>query len=155
MSLQKLALQLTFLGLIVSVVSARAQSTEPGYLLALSAPSASLTAGADIKVDVTMKNTSDHDVFYMVDPSGKLSPFSFDVRDAQGGAVPKVPRKPGPGASGSYFRATLHPGESIQRERTLGKEFDLSKPGRYTIHVERQDDDVVVRSNVITITVVP
>jgi hypothetical protein len=37
----------------------------------------------------------------------------------------------------------------------LGKEFDLSKPGRYTIHVERQDDDVVVRSNVVTITVVP
>jgi hypothetical protein len=154
-SRQKIVLHLIWMGLMVGVALAGAQSTGPAYSLSLNVPSTSLSVGADIKVHITMKNTSDHDLFYRVDPSGKLLPFSFDVRDSQGAAVPKMPRRPGPGASGSYFRGTLHPGESIERDRILGKEFDLSKPGRYTIHVERQDDDVVVRSNVVTITVVP
>jgi len=155
MSLQKAVLYLTFLGLVAGLLPAQGPPEETGLLLSLTAPTTALTAGTDFKVQVTMQNTSNHYVFYRADLSGKTSPFSFDVRDSRGGEVARAPRKPGPGAGGSYFRATLHPQESMTNERVLTRDFDFSKAGRYTIQAVRQADNVIVKSNVVTVTVVP
>ena len=55
---------------------------------------------------------------------------------------------------GSVFTATAHPGDKIEEELILNKEYDLSKPGKYTIQVrERNPKFQAIKSDTITITV--
>jgi len=152
MTLIKLAVGLIVLEL---VVSARAVAGEPDCSLILSAAKTTMKVGEDLKVEVTMTNSTDHDVFYKAD----FPPFMIEVRDNDNKKVSeteygrKVHGKNRPG--GSYFAMPMHPGESIRRQPVLSQEFDLSQPGKYSIQAIRQVDDMVVKSNMVSITVVP
>jgi hypothetical protein len=71
-------------------------------------------------------------------------------------APPNSPPRPGPEAP-KGFGTYLAPGQSISEESDLSKEFDLSRPGTYTVRAFMRGPDPAagnsVTSNTLTFTV--
>jgi hypothetical protein len=140
-----------------------ASPVESWFSLTIGTPEAIATAGSDVKLKVRFTNDTGKNLYYAVGGPGRGGPaFDINVRDSQGNAVPETSyglrmhgKDPRPW-SGSVFRATSHSGETVEINLILSKEYDLSKPGKYTVQV--QDRRPVVRpvkSNIVTITVLP
>jgi hypothetical protein len=107
-----------------------------------------------------MTNTSDEQVGLTTWPED----FRMDVFDSKGKVVGK-PQEPGDSttnqktgnfpAQGSSQGLKLAPHRVHRWQEDLSKEFDLSKPGKYTVQATRMYGKVPVKSNVLTITVLP
>lgn len=83
---------------------------------------------------------------YVYDAEGKLAPLKDYGRTVVMHEQP---------IADENFPLTLRPQDSFQREIELSKLYDLTKPGRYAIQVERFDDlaGVVSKSNLATLTI--
>lgn len=148
----------------VDVAGMPDDSPKSAFSIVVSAPTTTVKAGEDLKVEVTITNTSDHDIFY---GAQNEIPFGLEVRDSGGGEVSKTPdalRAFNGLTDGSSFALSIHPGESLDRERLLNKDFELRKPGAYTVWATRMfgsktaDSKIVTttaKSNIVTITIVP
>jgi hypothetical protein len=127
-----------------------------------------VVVGSNVEVEVEMRNISQEGVGFV--PSGTMSysttSFRWDIRDIAGKPVPmteyglKANCLDSPGGvpricAGSIFSAILDPGKSITQKLALSKEYNLSKPGRYTIQAFHTDGKIDVISNTITLTVTP
>jgi hypothetical protein len=144
------------------------EKTAPALSISITAPD-HVKTGTDVKLDVAVTNTSDHEVYYSPFGAGTVSPTSLDVRDADGNTVPAIPNprkelplpppKPGEGRAGGFSASTsgirIGSGKTIHLERVINKEFDLGKPGKYTVQLAHQLDGVLVKSNAVTVTVDP
>jgi hypothetical protein len=105
-----------------------------------------------------MTNTSNHEINASAVYEGSISSsYEYDVRDIAGN-VPQKREHKGPGRLSTITR-TLKPGESVTDNANVARWLDLSQPGEYTIQVSRRInghvDDDVVKSNIITVTVLP
>jgi len=142
-------------------------STPPRISIAINTPQAVVKAGSDVVVEVEMKNISQVDVPDGAPLTGGASTgFRWQVRDSSGKQVAMTDYgiqanhlasssgEPHMWA-GSFFSAPLAPGKVITQRLALTKEYDLSKPGKYTIQATRGDAQTDVKSNVITLTVIP
>jgi hypothetical protein len=140
--------------------------------------------GAPIPLKLTMTNTSDRDFRYSVmiklcpPPIEHLSLTMRQVQlllyDSEGNLVPLTPygaavqgrtgpvalppgaeREKGVGCFGRGTLDILKPGESRIEEADLSKEFDIKKPGKYTVRAQRLDKDskAVVRSEAVALRV--
>jgi hypothetical protein len=124
-----------------------------------------IRTGANLQLQIKVKNISDHDLslFVPFDETGIAQMFDVNVRDSAGASVPET-------AVGMHVHGktaepplisgpvkTISPGKEIDRNTDLTRIFDLAKPGTYTVQVTRMDFDqkVLVKSNIITITVTP
>ncbi len=119
-------------------------------------------AGLPVDLHIVMTNTSGQDVDCTGEPSNGLDRnFRYDVTDAAGGTVPKIARKhPEIGETSSIWPCVLKPGQSANAAGgRISNVYDLSRPGEYSIQVSsfvaRDPRSDVVRSNVITVTVLP
>jgi len=125
-------------------------------------------AGSSIVVAVRKTNISDHEIdkgSCVSEATGDHCGGHYDVRDSHGERV--EPNKPamsliGDGRGGHLIGTKdnlLQSGESNISRDNVSQAFDLSKPGTYTIqlsqHVARGSESDVVRSNIITVTVLP
>jgi hypothetical protein len=148
---------------LASKTTAQVASEKPPFTITISTPQATVKAGLDVKVEATMTNTSDQDVSYAV---GVGPIINVDVRDAEGKPVSETPegrkihgtdRRDGPGGVLTVIRIPLKPGKTLAGESILSKEYDLSKPGKYTVQAHRFDgvSMTMVKSNTITLTVTP
>ena len=120
----------------------------------ISAQSLQVKAGSEFKLDVVTTNTSDEPVYLSFYPWD----FKVDVRDSNGKAVGKVKQAEEKDAGGHTNMAQarqLAPHEVDRWQETLDRNLDWSKPGKYTIQVTRMYGKTAVKSNTITITVVP
>lgn len=140
------------------------QPVTPPFSVTLSTAKPEVKVGVDIKVKVALTNLSDEQFNYV--PGGKL-----DVRDDKGEKVSeiKVPPKrvEQVAKDGSRIRIVLPPHGSYQALEilphqtmtfpnvVLNNRFDLSRPGTYTIQYVEQYGAASVKSNLISITVVP
>jgi hypothetical protein len=141
-------------GLAPAVPSAAA--AQPAVSLILNAPKTMLKIGADLKVEVTMTNISDHDVSYRANLAGGSLPFEIVVHDATGNKVPRTPKGLSVlGNDGSAILIRIHPGETIHRDLLLNEDFDLNRPGKYTVQAMRRVGHVMAESNVVVATIVP
>ena len=136
---------------------AGSQVTPPAQVplsVTISAPSRQVKAGSEFKLDVVITNTSDEPVSLSFYPGD----FRVDVRDSNGKAVGKVKQAEEKDAGGHTNMAQarqLAPHEVDRWQETLDRNLDWSKPGKYTIQVTRMYGKTAVKSNTITITVVP
>jgi hypothetical protein len=139
------------------------QPAEPWFSVTIAGPKANLSVGSDVKLRVLFVNNTDKDIrFPGAGPARSGPVFDIDVRDSGGKPLLETPyglkmhgKDPHPW-SGSAFAATARPGDKIEEELILSKEYDISKPGNYTVQVlERNPKFAAVKSNSITITVVP
>ena len=127
----------------------------------ISTPNPTIKAGADLKIDEALTNTSDKPLSGT--PDGTLK-----VHDNNGKAVTAVePPKPDVETvlkdgtrvpvvrvlQGSHQSQIMLPG-TTHFELVVNKYFDLSKPGMYTIQVSESFHGFVVNSNTVTVSVV-
>lgn len=142
-------------------------NTAPRISIAIKTSQTVVKTGSDVVVQVEMKNISQVDVpdgAPLAD--GPTTSFQWEVRDSSGKQVAMtdyglranhldspngVPRV----WAGSFFSAPLAPGKVITQTLALTKEYDLSKPGKYTVQASRGDGQTRVKSNIITLTVTP
>jgi hypothetical protein len=163
---QFLICPLTFLFLFATpLVSADKQQL---FSLAIAPSTVTLKSGAELRLRVTVTNTSDRRIGFIRSPAALPEEglrYNIDVRDPQGQSAP-------PSASarqlsknttvilGSNVARWLNPGESFVDEIDITKLYDLSQPGKYSIAVAREIPPAqnlgkgIVKSNSITVRVV-
>ena len=138
------------------------------FSLTVAAPKEPIKAGTELRLLVTVTNTSDRDISFITSPG--LIPedgarYEIDVRDIQGSPAPpsaylRTKDNRIPTEYGSNIARTLGPGESFVDKVTVTRFYDLSQPGKYTIWVAlptppRQNlGEGKVKSNSITVTVI-
>lgn len=154
-------------------MSSTAQQETP-IAASISTPTPTIKSGAELKVYVTITNTSDHAVrlYKALGPDGQAEATNhIDVLDADG---KKLPRIDGPAIQMNgrinhlpkrwISRTTIavEPGKSSEDFLILSNLFDLSKPGKYSVtlrHEMRADDSdpniklIYANSNTIAFTV--
>ena len=133
------AIALTF------VATLAAQGPKQSFSLTIAAPKEPLRAGTELRLLVTVTNTSDRNISFITSPGpipedGLL--YEINVRDAQARSAPpsvylRTRDKRIPTDYGSRFARTLRPGQSFVDQVTVTKFYDLSRPGNYTISVAR------------------
>ena len=165
--------------LFTSVISAGGQAqvaqpapAEPKFSLTIKTAQGTVKVGSDVVVEAEMKNISAEDVFYSVFTGRGDGPvasgFTWEILNSKGKPVPfteyglKLNRPEPELGSGGYVPAAgktifglLGPGKAIVEKMALSKEYDLSKPGKYSIQALRSDGKTDVKSNIITLTVTP
>lgn len=125
--------------------------------------------GSPIVIEVQLKNISDHDIMrgsiagYEDRP--EVLGFRPVLRDDQGKEPPltnwgrRVFGRPLPGEPSLTLNAVgliaVHPGEVFRSEIKLNDLYDLTAPGKYTVHVTHYDTDnkELVSSKPITFTI--
>lgn len=142
----------------IRVVQAAPQPKKPTFTIQISMPQTVIESGAPATVNATLTNASDHDIFEAIG----IPHRAINIKVFSGNKpVPETPYglkahgKDSRPFVGSVFRAAIKPGSVIKVEADLSKEYNLSKPGKYTVQAERWDDNThqMVESNTITITV--
>ncbi len=158
------------LGLFMLGVTSIAYSQAPQqpFTITISADKPQVKAGDDVYLNVTMTNASDHDEDCTRNWSNALDRnYNYDVNDEYG-QVPKIEKKYHGGSRLSP--CIIKPGETAKSGGLISVLYDFSRPGKYTIQVSRaiwgddqrpepsgtvQTSQPDVRSNIITITVLP
>lgn len=139
------------------------------FSLTIAAPSEPLKSGSELRLHVTLRNTSEARIGFIRSPG--LIPeegfrYEIEVRDANGHAAP--PSEHVRELSGkrtvewsSNLARWLNPGESFVDEVCITEFYDLSRPGKYTVSVAREFPPAQglgkgsVKSNVVTVVVTP
>lgn len=122
-------------------------------------------AGSGVVIGIRKINRTDHEIARLTETGGPYG-YVYDVRDRDGNPVrTKSPydrgwiRSGGPGRVRGSKDMVLEPGEGYVSSAPISNWYDLSQPGKYTIQVsEHVSDDPrsdVIRSNVITVDIVP
>jgi hypothetical protein len=140
------------------------QSNEPAgpqFTMTLSPVQAVVQAGSAVKAKVVTVNTSSYELYfeYPVGPDRTTS-YVATVHDENGNTPPDTPgnrRFRANLVEGSFTFDRIKPGGVSTDVIDLGRLYDLSHPGTYTIQVQRSAtiSPVVVKSNSVTITVIP
>ncbi len=140
------------------------QTILPSFSLTISAKTA-IQQGSDVKIRIALTNTSTRKLSVLHEKAneiGELVGFSLDVRDTNNIQVPLT-------AYGkAYYNhelalvvapyyADVQPGQTLEDWIVVSKLYDLSKPGKYAIQVQRTDEDtsLVIKSNVLPIIIAP
>jgi hypothetical protein len=162
------------LGLLMLGVTGVAYSQTPHqpFSITVSTAKAEVRSGDPVYLNVVMTNTSDHDVDCTIYASNALDRnYRYYILDEDGQPAPKIRRRyPEIGETFSLRPCILKPGEtSLPSGGMISILYDLRRPGKYTIQASRpiwgddqrpepsgavQSDQVDVKSNIITITVV-
>ncbi|HWB86848.1 MAG TPA: hypothetical protein VG675_22070 [Bryobacteraceae bacterium] len=177
--LAAIAMLIAFPGLGLTQDEAR---SKPSVSVALSARPTQVKLGGPAPVKLTMTNTSDHDlhlsVMYVMCPPlinayVTVRQMQVQLYDDEGNPVPLTvygtvvqgrsgaerepasgKRERGIGCGGHGQLAILKPGESRTEEADLSKEFDIKKPGTYTLRAQKLDNEnkAVVKSGAVSVT---
>jgi hypothetical protein len=150
-----------------------AQKTSP-ITASITTPTPVTKCGADVRVDVTVTNDSDHIVrlYKALGPDGQAEAANHvDVFDAEGKALSRIDGRTiqlqeevhhSPKQWISRKTVPVEPGKSLNDFLILSNLFDLSKPGKYSVTVRHEmrsdgsDPDhklIYATSNTITITI--
>jgi hypothetical protein len=133
-------------------------AVEQPFTISIDAPTPIVKAGADVWVNVQLKNNSRTDL----NESGSISGMTgldpnlvFEVRDTGGNLVAKRVYEHPELATGTPVNRLLKPGETLTVQQNLARLCDMAKPGRYVVQVSREAQRRVVKSNKVTIVVTP
>jgi len=136
------------------------ESENQKFKITVSADNSEVKTGSDVCVETSLTNTSSHDLFISFAVGNGTLDFDYEVR-FEGRDL--ISAKPLPGRFvGSVEGGELKPNDVRSVHECLNKRYDLSKPGKYMIRAVRgawintkAKKIKSIRSNVVTITVVP
>jgi purine nucleosidase len=136
-----------FLELLVE----RIVGATPAFTLSVSAPKTTLVSGEPIRLDVTIENHTDRLIML---PDYRSS-AGITVWDSGGNILSRA--EAAQFHHGSIFASMVESGKTITESLNVGRFFDLTKPGEYSIEIEGRDQDSksVSKSNTVTVTVTP
>jgi uncharacterized protein (DUF58 family) len=160
----------SLLALFVATSPAQ-QTSASSFSITISADQSTVKVGAPITIRILFKNTSNEEIALAKIPGDRKGEKHnlVDVRDADGKMPPETEYKQALEGKrdnvkghvvlpmASNFTQFLKPGDVMQDNLDVTDLYDLSKPGRYTIQIERNDDisKTLVKSNVVTVTINP
>jgi len=143
-------------------------SLPPVISLAISAVRKSVRARSPVRVKVVLTNKSSHGI--LVGREVRGSDCQIEVRDVNGhlardtafGSV-RNGRAESSRVTPQYlvvngFDVTVKAGETLSWELDASKWFDMTQPGKYSIHIQKRDPEslqTIVKSNAITVRVTP
>ena len=120
-------------------------------------------AGAWVAFRIRKTNITDHEIIKLSDAPGAFG-YMYDVRDGSGNVVEfkkhegLMMTSDGENRISGTKDMVLQPGESKSNFESLESLYEIDKPGTYTIqvseHVSNDPASEVVKSNIITVTVV-
>lgn len=121
------------------------------------------TTEEDLQINLTNISSHDLSIYSPFAETGIAQMFDIDVRDSTGASAQETSLGMYVHGKTSKQKMTSGPtqlissGKTLARSTNLAAIFDLTKPGTYMVQVTRSDRDrkVLVKSNVITITVTP
>lgn len=133
-------------------------NTQP-FTLILEAEENPVKAGSEVKVEITLCNSSNR-AMHMSYGLSELD-YAFEVRDSQDRIPPETEfarKSKGRGYFSSDHLFYLQLGESLPKAPlVVSKFYDLSRPGKYTIQVSRAVPKELgggtIKSKAITITI--
>lgn len=118
-------------------------------------------SGSEVWINVRLTNKSGSDLDMsggFSDTTGLDPNYHFDVRDEHGRPVPKRVYPHPELDTGKPVNRTVKPQETFTEEQRVSALYDMSRSGQYVVEVWRRvsenPKDGVVKSNVITITIV-
>ncbi|WP_260736375.1 alpha/beta hydrolase family protein [Tunturiibacter lichenicola] len=130
------------------------------FTITLSAPDNEVQVGSDARVTITLTNVSDHQILFGHKPGMDSPEFSYriEVRNAAGKIVEETEygreamlRQQSESRTVDY----VQPGGTTVQTAHIAKLVSLNRPGRYTVQVSRKVGSAVVKSNELTLNVVP
>jgi hypothetical protein len=150
---------LTLVVLTVYSTSSFGRTTAPSTLT-LEAEENPVKAGSEVRVDITLQNSSNRDIHVHLSLAGME--YTFEVRDGQNRIPPETEyarKAKGRGYFSNDQIFYLQPGESLPKNPlVLTKFYNMSRPDKYTVQVSRAVPKELgggtVKSNTLTITVV-
>ena len=143
-----------------TIAPSHASAGGADFTITLSAPDNEVQAGSDARVVITLTNVSDHQILFGHRPGTNNPEFSYriEVRNAAGHAVEAT-------EYGSEAQQRLQmesrtvdyvqPGGTAVQTAHIAKLVSLTRPGRYTVQVSRKAGGAMVKSNELTLNVVP
>lgn len=150
--------------LVTSFGPIQAPPAKQPFAIQISAPQQALEAGSGLEIEILLKNTSAEPLDCsgnLSDLTGQDSNVTVDVRDEHGHPLAKR-IYPHPELAGGHpiLNCTVAPGKTWIMSQSVGRIFDMTRPGKYTIQVSRpisftDPQAGVVRSNTLTVTIVP
>ena len=150
-------MRFAIVGLLIAMGVSFAES---GHLsLKLTALDSQVKTGTRIMVRVTTTNNSDRPITYYNTNPG--CDYSLRVLTAGGAPAPETPFKKQTscdggnlGITGRNIRVSLKPGESSSEDILITDLYDMSRPGEYTVQVDRAFPDIGrLTSNIAKISV--
>jgi len=142
-------------------------ASSPSFTLALHSGTrnrnaSEFRAGSDVWITIVEKNITNHTIDFSGSFSGGVdNAFLYDVKDEDGKPAEQVQMSRLESQMGNPYWSDILAGESEAREVLLSQKYKFDRPGKYFIQVSRPDIDfldkdgnrVVVKSNIITITI--
>lgn len=141
------------------------QDPNPPFSLTISAQPGVFTVGLPIPINVVLTNTSSHQISLL---ELNWCSCTAEIRDSQGALVkakPLVDKLPDGRvlvrhAASSAMTVLVDPGKTANDGcpfYDLADEYELARPGKYSVQVLRYDDEdkIWVRSNTISIVELP
>jgi len=135
----------------------------PPFSLQLKALDSTVKAGSPVRLEVKTTNASTNAI--SLSKSNPALEYEFSVRNPQGGRAAEsesFKRMKDPNKPVMIFRLTsevLKPGESATEVVVISEFYDLTRPGLFTIQVERRVPEQlghgVVKSNTVSVTITP
>jgi hypothetical protein len=139
----------SYLFSLVVLVAGNGQTVPShSFKLIISTPQASVRSGDEIRIKITLTNTSKSDLLVPKSINNDEAGFHYDVevRDEKGNVVPKKEvnlglKDLGNGRSEALIPietmvvVTVKPGESLVEEMVVTGRFEKFLPGKYTIRV--------------------
>jgi hypothetical protein len=114
---------------------------------------------SETTLEIGMTNISQKNLGYFVSGWPLWEMFDIEVRDSAGNPVAMTPEgrriAAGPRAVTMNVLMPLKPGQTLRVQVLLNSVFELQRPGKYTVKVERKDDvtGLAVRSRPVALTV--
>lgn len=133
------------------------------FTLTISAKPDTAKLGEKIRVHITLTNASDQAITIQRSPSDEMAEMFCDmhVTDPNGNELPPLTDY-GKAArarqfAGSVIKMRLNPGETIDENTLLEKQFEFSQPGDYVVQATRpvsgDPNAGTISSNKITISI--
>jgi hypothetical protein len=135
------------------------QLSTPPFSISISLAQDVVNADSEVRLDIVLTNTTNENI--VIDQCGKPN-YQMEVYDSQGKRLPRldecvqkeVPEHPGWTTVCEITAARpvtvcvpqnqvlklLKPQESLKEEMVVNELYDLSRPGKYTIQVQRVND---------------
>lgn len=161
---QVLSLAVLVAALGVCSIGVAQSNAGPLFAISIRPSKEEFKVGQHIIIVATLTNNSDREV--VLGDSGVDLDYPLDVRDADGNPVAETERLQKlkhPSATDIMTLAAhpkhIKPHESKEKSIMVDSDYNLSRPGKYTIQVQREYPlelgPGIAKSNTITVTVTP
>jgi hypothetical protein len=133
-----------------------AQTSNPSFAITISSRTTTFESGSPIRLDITIENHLNQVLLLGSTRTVDGARSGIIILRSDGSRVEPI-HQPQPGDIKSGMGIGLEPHKGGTESLNLGRFFDLTKPGQYSVQVKKRDpqNNLDVGSNLLTITITP